>query len=50
MTNQEKMKEAVKLLREVLDSWDDEMVEEYSVLLPSFDVLVTELEIVRFNN
>lgn len=53
MTNQEKLNEAVRLMREVSKSIGEERgatISKYSEFLPSFDELVEEISVIELTN
>ena len=50
MTNQEKLKQAVELLAEVSENWDNDNVIYYPNILMSFDELVTEIASIELRN
>ena len=48
-TKAEKLAEAVALLREVSENWDESKVKVYPSALPSFDEVVAELAAIEFD-
>ena len=49
-SNQAKINEAVKLLSEVVESWDESKVVEYPSELSSFDEVVSALAAIELSN
>ena len=50
MTNQQKLNEAVKLLREVSASWDEDKVINYPCYMPDFQGLVEDIANIEVSN
>lgn len=46
MTNKSKLEEAIKLLWQVVDTWDEDDVIEYKATM-SFDEIVAELQSIK---
>lgn len=46
MTNKNKLEEALKLLWQIVDTWNDDDVLEYEATM-SFDEIVAELQMVK---
>ena len=47
-TNAEKFKEALRLLTEVNEDWNEDEVESYPADLPNFDELVSSMNLIEF--